>query len=43
MVGLAIPGMIVGTPGMEVPGQLAQPYQVLAFDEQGRTAVYTSR
>ena len=43
IVGLAVPGMIVGTPGMEVPGQPAQPYQVLAFDEQGRTAVYSSR
>ena len=43
IVGLAVPGMIVGTPGMEVPGQPVQPYQVLAFDEQGRTAVYSSR
>jgi hypothetical protein len=43
IVGLAVPGMIIGTPGMEVPGQLARPYQVLAFDEQGETIVYSSR
>ena len=43
IVGLAVPGMIVGTPGMEVAGQPAQPYQVLAFDREGRTTVYASR
>ena len=43
IVGLTVPGMIVGTPGMEIPGQPAQPYQVLAFDREGRTAVYADR
>ena len=43
IVGLAVPGMIIGTPGMEVAGQPARPYQVLAFDREGRTAVYADR
>ena len=43
IVGLAVPGMIVGTPGMEVAGQPAQSYQVLAFDREGRATVYANR
>ena len=43
IAGLAVPGMVVGSPGMEVPGQPAQPYDVIAFDASGRTAVYAKR
>ena len=43
ILGLSVPGMVVGSPGMEVPGQPAQPYNVLAFDSQGRVSVYASR
>ncbi len=43
IVGLAVPGMPVGTPGMEIAGQPAQPYQVFAFDREGRVAVYATR
>jgi hypothetical protein len=43
VVGLAVPGMPVGSTGMETPGQAAERYQVLAFDQKGRTTVYTSR
>ena len=43
VVGLAVPGMPVGSPGMEAPGQAAERYQVLAFDQKGRTTVYASR
>jgi hypothetical protein len=43
VVGLAVPGMPVGAPGMEVPGQAPDRYQVLAFDQKGRTIVYVSR
>ncbi len=43
IAGLAVPGMVVGSPGMEVPGQPAQPYDVIAFDTSGRTAVYAKR
>lgn len=43
VVGLAVPGMPVGSPGMEVPGQAAERYQVMAFDRSGRTTVYAQR
>jgi hypothetical protein len=43
VVGLAVPGMPVGSPGMEAPGQAAERYQVLMFDQKGRTTVYASR
>ena len=42
IVGLAVPGMPVGSPGMEVPGVANEPYQVLAFDKAGDTAVFAS-
>ncbi|MGQ0558033.1 MAG: DUF411 domain-containing protein [Sphingosinicella sp.] len=35
--GIAVAGMPVGSPGMEVPGVPAQPFQVRAFDAAGRT------
>ncbi len=34
IVGLAVPGMPVGSPGME--GPKPEPYEVLTFDKQGR-------
>lgn len=43
VVGLAVPGMPVGSPGMEVPGQPAVPYQIHAFDKGGKTSVYATR
>ena len=43
VVGLAVPGMPAGAPGMDVPGTRAERYQVLAFDESGRTTVFASR
>lgn len=43
VVGLAVPGMPVGSPGMEAPGQAAERYQVLAFDQKGRTTVFATR
>lgn len=36
--GLAVPGMPMGSPGME--GAYKEPYQVLTFDDAGRTTVY---
>ena len=42
VAGLAVPGMPIGSPGMEVPGQKPQAYDVLAFDKQGQTRVYAS-
>ena len=37
--GLAVTGMPVGSPGMEVPGQPAQPFNVIAFGT-GREIVF---
>jgi hypothetical protein len=41
VIGLAVPGMPVGSPGMEV-GTRVQPYDVLAFDKNGNTQVFAS-
>ena len=41
VVGLAVPGMPIGSPGMEV-GTRVQPYDVLAFDTNGQTRVFAS-
>lgn len=38
--GLAVPGMPTGSPGMEGPNP--QPYEVLTFDKQGRTKVFST-
>jgi hypothetical protein len=40
--GLAVPGMPVGSPGMEVDGTPKQPYDVIAFDESGNTDIFAS-
>lgn len=42
VAGIAVPGMPVGSPGMEVPGTPAQPYDVVAFDEGGTVEVFSS-
>lgn len=39
--GLAVPGMPIGSPGMEV-GNRTQPYQVIAFREDGSRFVFAS-
>lgn len=41
VVGLVVPGMPVGSPGME--GGRAERYEVLSFDRSGKTAVYAKR
>ena len=35
--GIAVPGMPVGSPGMEVPGRKADPIEVIGFDAAGNT------
>jgi len=42
VVGIAVPGMPIGSPGMEVPGQKPQKYDVVAFDKQGQTRVFAA-
>ena len=39
VTGIAVPGMPAGSPGMEVGYR--QPYDVLTFDEAGKTEVYS--
>ena len=39
--GLAVPGMPMGSPGMEGPRK--DPYNVVAFDEKGNTSVYARK
>ena len=41
-VGLAVPGMPAGSPGMEMGGY-KDPYDVLLFDKSGKTRVYAKR
>lgn len=42
IVGVAVPGMPIGSPGMEIPSGQVQPYDVLSFDKAGRTRVFAS-
>ena len=42
VLGLAVPGMPIGSPGMEVPNMKPQPYDVVAFDKQGQLKVFAS-
>jgi hypothetical protein len=42
IVGLSVPGMPLGSPGMDGPayGHKAHPYEVLAIDRQGRASTF---
>ena len=42
VAGIAVPGMPAGSPGMEVPGGVIAPYDVIAFDATGKTSVFIS-
>jgi hypothetical protein len=42
VVGIAVPGMPIGSPGMEVPNTKPQAFQVVSFDKQGGTRVFAS-
>ena len=42
VLGLAVPGMPIGSPGMEVPNMKPQRYDVLTFDKQGQLKVFAS-
>ncbi len=42
IAGLAVAGMVVGSPGME-QGSMKQPYNVIAFTRDGKTSVYARR
>jgi hypothetical protein len=40
VIGLSVPGMPIGSPGMEMPGKKDEPYKVLSFDKEGEVLVY---
>lgn len=40
IAGLAVPGMPGGTPGMAEPGAPADPYDVVSFTKDGKTALF---
>jgi hypothetical protein len=40
VAGIAVGGMPVGSPGMEVPGTKAQPFNVMSFDKSGAIRVF---
>ena len=42
ITGLAVPGMPIGSPGMDVAGADSQPFDVLAFNESGVVEVFAS-
>jgi hypothetical protein len=42
IAGIAVPGMPIGSPGMEVPGQ-KQAYEIVSFDRSGKYQVYERR
>jgi len=42
VAGIAVPGMPIGSPGMEV-GDRRDPFNIVSFDKQGKKSVYESR
>lgn len=43
VAGIAVGGMPIGSPGMEVPGQRAQTYNVITFDKAGAIKVFSTQ
>jgi hypothetical protein len=41
IAGLAVPGMPIGSPGMEGNGNNKEAYEVIAFDAAGNTHIYS--
>ena len=42
VIGIAVAGMPVGSPGMEIEGFDTEPYDVVSFDGEGRIEIYRS-
>jgi hypothetical protein len=42
IIGLAVAGMPIGSPGMESAGMTPQPYEVIAFGKDGQREVFAS-
>lgn len=43
VLGIAVPGMPVGSPGMEMPSGRRDPYSIVTFDEDGEIRHFESR
>jgi hypothetical protein len=43
IAGLAVPGMPLGSPGMEAPSGQKQPYRVMAFSRDAAPTIYAQR
>lgn len=43
VLGISVPGMPNGAPGMENPNRPPERYNVLTFDRDGRTTIYAAR
>ncbi len=43
IAGISVPGMPIGSPGMEVEGRPADRYKIIAFDKAGKGRVYAER
>jgi hypothetical protein len=42
VLGIAVAGMPVGSPGMEIDGFETEPFDVVSFDDQGVIEIYSS-
>ena len=42
IIGLSVPGMPIGSPGMEIPNRAPDPYRVISFDRFGNTEVFAT-
>lgn len=42
ILGLSVPGMPAGSPGMENPDGASEPFEVISFDKFGRTKVFAT-
>ena len=42
IIGLSVPGMPIGSPGMEIPSVKLEPYRVISFDKFGRIRIYAT-
>jgi hypothetical protein len=40
VIGIAVPGMPPGSPGMDVAGFETDPFDVVSFDESGNTEIF---
>jgi hypothetical protein len=43
IAGIAVPGMPMGSPGMEVPGGQKEAFNIVSFDKTGKTTIYQKR